>query len=194
MDNSAAAESVAKHLRERDTIASEKLIEFKQRLWRVARQQLNSQLLGRADPEDIVQSAIGTFFNNLDADQAPARVKNTFLNGWNDVEELLVAITVNKCRKKWEKDTAGKRDVTRTTSLTAVIDVAREPSEDDGLELLEAVQKFDSSCTDQERLLLVLIQRGLTQTEAAAQLGVSQPLISLWINRMIARLQSQLDL
>lgn len=192
MDTPASAESGARHLRDKDTVASDKLTEFKRRLWLVARQHLNTRLLAGVDPEDAVRSAVGTFFNHLDADQEPARVGTTVLNGWDDVEDLLVRLTINKCRKRWERAAAGTRDVTRTVS-PADIDIVREPSADDGLEFLEEIQQFNSGCAEQERALFGLIRQGLTQAEAAKRLGVGQPLISLKIQRMIARLRGQLD-
>jgi RNA polymerase sigma factor (sigma-70 family) len=193
MDTSASAKSVAKHLRDQDSVAAAKLEQFKRRLWLIARKHLNTQLRSSVDPDDVVQSAIGTFFNNLDAAQSPAKVGNTSLNGWDDVENLLVGITLNKCRKKFEQASAKKRDISRTTQLLddmAVI--ANEPSEENGLEFIEVIEKFDISCTEQERRLLKFLQQGLTQAEIAAILHLSQALISLKIKRMIARLRAQL--
>lgn len=193
MDNSSSAESVAKHLRDHDTVASDKFAAFKQRLWLVARQHLNTQLRARVDLEDVVQSAVGTFFNHLDAAQGPARVGDTVLNGWNDVEDLLVRLTINKCRKKWEQATAGKRDVTRTTSLTTDIDIAREPRPRATGSSFSKWFRSSTAAVRTKSALLNLIQQGVTQTEVARRLGVSQPLISLKIRHMVARLRNQLD-
>lgn len=65
------------------------------------------------DEEDVVLSALGSFFHRVKAGQFPQLADRTSL--W----PLLVAITICKTRDLQRRQTAGKRDVRRTVAAAS---------------------------------------------------------------------------
>jgi DNA-directed RNA polymerase specialized sigma24 family protein len=77
---------------------------YAQRLWRLADRHMGQLLSRRVDPDDIVQSALGSFFRRTAQGEYSISHSGAL---W----QLLVRITVNKARQQGERHRAAKRDV-----------------------------------------------------------------------------------
>ena len=94
-----------------ETAAGRLYARYVARLRALARAKLSTDLAGRVDPDDIVQSVFRRFFQAARRDDyaAPAG---------EDLWDLLLVITINRVRSEQAFQRAAKRDVRRTARAT----------------------------------------------------------------------------
>src|SRR2546421_2125099 len=114
-------------LRAGDEAAAARIFEqFARRLAGLARRRLTQDVRAKVDPEDVVQSALRTFFVHQGEGQY-------HFGGWHDLWNLLAAITVRKCGGRIDYYRAAKRDAAREAappedSAALWEPLAREPT------------------------------------------------------------------
>ncbi len=172
--------------------ADELFHRYVSRLTALARSRLSAKLVRRVDPEDIVQSAYRSFFVRAQAGQF------TFAEN-EDLWRLLVAMTMNKLRGQVEHHTAGKRSMSAEQSMQVVagappveLDVlAREPSPEDALELVERVEGVMTGLTDVQRQMFEMRLQGYQIEEIAAEVGRSERGVRRLLDKIKERLNQQ---
>ncbi|MEQ8790592.1 MAG: ECF-type sigma factor [Pirellulaceae bacterium] len=142
------------------------------RLMRLVRRRMSPGLQRRVDPDDVVQSAMRSFF-------VRAAAQDYVLERAGDLWRLLAAITLSKLRRQVEVHTAAKRSMARERSISGdANDIAaiadREPSPGEETVLLEEVQRVMEQCSLAEREALTQRLSGETIEDIAQRMGRSQ--------------------
>ena len=142
------------------------------RLLSLVRHRISSKLQQRVDAEDIVQSAMRSFFVRAAND-------DYVLQRAGDLWRLLAAITLSKLRRQVEVHTAAKRDVSTEASgidssdyLLAIAN--REPQPDEEVALLDELTQVLQAIEPTEREALQLRLAGETIESIALTMGRSQ--------------------
>jgi RNA polymerase sigma-70 factor (ECF subfamily) len=165
---------------------------FANRLVGLARARLAPRIRPKADPEDVAQSALKSFF--LRHAEAPFE-----LDGWDGLWSLLVVITVRKCGRRAAKLRAARRDIDREVPPPAdsgpAWEVADpEPTPDEAVVLAETVEQLMAALPDPaERQALQLRLQGYTVPEISDQVKLSERTVHRVLARVKQRLQRQRD-
>lgn len=152
--------------------AAELFDRYASRLRGLVRRRMSAGLQHRVDPEDVVQSALRSFFVRAIPDEY-------VLQRAGDLWRLLAAITLSKLRRQVEVHTAAKRSVARETRLTDGLDdfaslADREPQPGEELALLEELEQVMQACSPAERHALQMRLAGETFEDIARSMGRSQ--------------------
>lgn len=123
------------------------------RLVALAQSRLSPLLQARVDPEDIVQSAYRSFFRK-------AGDQKLSLKRSGDLWRILAAFTLNKARKRVEREMAERRDPRREASLRDVMQCDPDPEE--ATDLIERLTSFMDGLKPRDRRILELRLRGET--------------------------------
>jgi RNA polymerase sigma-70 factor (ECF subfamily) len=169
-------------------------VRFGQRLLRLAQRNLDSRVRQKVDPEDVLQSAMKSFFLR----QADGQFD---LSDWDSLWSLLVTITLRKCGHQVEYFRAACRDVQREQALAALADSApswellgAEPTPSQAAMLAETVEQIMSSLNDErERRMAVLYLQGCKLEEISTQVGRSERTVQRVLNRIRDRLERLRD-
>jgi RNA polymerase sigma factor (sigma-70 family) len=170
------AQPLVARIRQGDEQASYELFQrYARRLAALAKNKINSGMQRRLDPEDVVQSALGSFF-------VRARDGQFDFNRGDDLWKLLAAITINKIRKKIEFHTAQKRAINREANAPKDSElgiefwecISKEPSPEEPLVLLEELSRLTDSLTEQHQRILQLRLDGNTIEDIGNQVGCSE--------------------
>ena len=148
---------------------------YAQRLLALARSRLADQLNPRFDAEDVVQSALRSFFSG-------AHDGRFVLEHAGDLWRLLVAITLHKLQHQVARHTAQKRSVERECPLEGIgrireadLEVlATEPSPEDTVALAHEVAHVFSVLDPFHRQVLQMRLQGNLLDEIAATAECSQ--------------------
>jgi eukaryotic-like serine/threonine-protein kinase len=140
---------------------------------------LNRKFRDSIAPEDVVQSALGSFFRVTGAGTSPSIKLESTASAWN----ILATFVRRKLARAFERETAAKRGGGRTRiSLDDVEpDLRTNPSVTEADELLAEIHSLLNS--DQSQLLGLLLENA-TQREIAEQLGVDERTIRRRIKAM----------
>jgi len=175
-----------------DTDAARQIFErYLGRLIGLARTRMSERLLQRVDAEDVVQSVFRSFF-------VKARDGRFDIEKAGDLWRLLAGITVNKVLKQAEHHRQQKRALDREQAAGAGTDesaimacmVAREPTPDDALALLEEMEAVTSRLKPHEREMLELRLQGREAGEIAIAVNRSERTV----RRLLERVRSELEL
>jgi RNA polymerase sigma-70 factor (ECF subfamily) len=156
----------------------------------LARDQLDTWMRLREDPEDIVQSVYKSFFSRHAQGQFN-------LGSWNDLWGLLTLMTLRKCVNRVEYYRAQRRDAACELPLQAgsegsglgwqVID--REPTPLEAVVLMETVQEVLGSMEGDDRAIIELSLQSHTTEEIAERLGLSKRTVRRVRERLKKRLE-----
>jgi RNA polymerase sigma factor (sigma-70 family) len=159
-------------LRDGDSRAAADVFDrYCRRLIALVRVRMSPRLGQRVDPEDVVQSALRSFFVRAGNDEFVFQQSG-------DLWRLLAAITLSKLRRQVEVHTAEKRAVAKEQpggelKLMAVT-ADREPQPGDEAALLEELEQVLEKSSPLEREALERRLAGETIEEIAASMGRSQ--------------------
>src|SRR5262249_30586335 len=124
---------------------------FARRLIGLARQHLDARLRRKVDPEDVLQSALRSFFVR----HAEGRFD---LAGWEGLWSLLALITLRKCGHQVEHYRAACRDLGREQEASPTEDamaswtaLAAGPSPPEAAVLAETVEQLLAGLREQDR-------------------------------------------
>ncbi len=174
--------------------ASEVFRRFARRLIALARNQLDSWIRTRVEPEDVVQSVFRSFFTRFEAGQFQ-------LGDWDNLWTVLTLITIRKCINRMEFWQAAKRDLQREVNLPRHGDplgeaLARDPTPLEAAILSETVELLMKKVPQQDRSILTLHLRGCEIAAISAQIGRTERTVRRTlerVRRMLMRLQSDGD-
>ncbi len=141
---------------------------YSQQLLQLANDQLGSELTAKVAPEDVVQSALKSFFRRAKLLGLENANKDTM---WG----LLSIITVRKC-KKWENFfRCGKRDLKRESGSTddSSFDIEQHrpvvssPNTEDALMATELIDHLLSNFTPRQQEMILMRIQGLSAEKIA---------------------------
>lgn len=163
------------------------LARYEVRLVALVASRLNRKYRDGIAPEDVVQSAMGSFFRVTRVDANPSiKLENT-ASAWN----ILATFVRRKLARALERETAFKRGGGRNrVSLDHLeTDLSTNPSVTEANELLDEIHSLLNS--DHSRVLELLLENK-TQREIAEQLGVDERTIRRRIKSMQDIVKGQL--
>ncbi|HIF34061.1 MAG: sigma-70 family RNA polymerase sigma factor [Pirellulaceae bacterium] len=167
--------------------ANEVVDRYVARLVGFVRQRISPNLQRRVDAEDVVQSAMLSFFVRASSDAY-------VLDRAGDLWRLLTTITLHKLRRQVEVHTAAKRAVRReeygsveASLLSAAVD--REPLPGDAAALMDELQQVMQNCSPPERFVLQLRLAGETIETIAESTDRSQRTV----RRLLQNCREQLE-
>ncbi len=171
-----------------DHAATELLEHLHRDLLRVVRNRFHPMLRGRLDPEDVVQSALRTFFRRL-------RKKNLPGTTADDVRRVLVTIAKRKLAQKIRFHFAGIRDVRREarrrqdsgTNPPEPVS-PRDAQEAELHEFLRWLEDVMPQLGPREQEVLKLALQGYSTADMAAELGLSQRTVQLCLRGLVIKL------
>jgi RNA polymerase sigma-70 factor, ECF subfamily len=163
-------------LRARDQgAATEVFRRFADRLVALARTKLDARIRRKEDPEDVVQSVYGSFFNRYHAGKLD-------LASWDSLWSLLTVITVRKCLNRTEyymarcRSVAGEIDTDSwddaASGLSEAID--REPTPLEAVVLTDTVERMMRGLDEHDRTIIELSMGGCSPQIISAEVGVSE--------------------
>ena len=161
---------------------------FARRLIGLARSRLDARLLQKVDPEDVLQSALKSFFWRHADGQFD-------LAGWDSLWSLLTTITLRKCGHRVEHYHAACRDVRREAvppdedAASSWQALAREPTPDEAALLADTVEQVLRGLDVDDRAIVERSLQGYTVPEISAALGVTERTVYRRLERVKARLQ-----
>jgi RNA polymerase sigma factor (sigma-70 family) len=164
------------------------LARYEVRLIALVASRLNRKYRDGIAPEDVVQSAMGSFFRVTRAGANSSIKLESTASAWN----ILATFVRRKLSRALERETAAKRGggQTRVSLDDLELDLRIEPSTTEADEFLAEIQSLLSS--DQSQLLELLLANA-TQREIAEQLGVDERTIRRRIKAMQDIINRQLD-
>lgn len=191
MNESTSITELVERYRHGDPQAAQRLFAcYAQRLSRLAEQSLDRRLAGRIEGDDVVQSALRTFFRRS--------VRGEFqIDSAAQLWQLLVKITVLKARAQARRHTAGKRDVGSEQPgspddwLAAAAD--REPGPDEAAILTDEIQVLLRGLPALYTQVLELRLQGHSVTDIASRLGVARQAVYRVLDLLQQRLASRLS-
>jgi DNA-directed RNA polymerase specialized sigma24 family protein len=164
---------IARLRRSDEDAAAEIFSRFARRLIGLARRRLEGWCRGKIDPEDVLQSAMGSFFVRN------ARVQFE-LRDWDSLWSLLVQITLRKCGRRIEAITAKRRDARREVGPRVSDEesclqweaIAPEPTPEEAASLIETMERLLLALDDPELQQIARWKlEGLTDEEIAGRTG-----------------------
>lgn len=163
-------------LRQGDQEAARRIFhEYSHRLIGLARSRLDRQVLQKEGAEDVVQSALMSFFRRHAAE--PFHLTN-----WSNLWALLTVITLRKCGHRIEYYRALCRNVSRETPMATSDDsstaswmaIAREPSPEEATTLRDTLGDLMRGLDDRERQMVHLALEHYTVPEISRQVSRSE--------------------
>jgi RNA polymerase sigma-70 factor (ECF subfamily) len=163
---------------------------FARRLIGLARQRLDRRVRQKVDAEDLVQSALKSFFCRYADGQYD-------LDDWDSLWSLLTVITLRKCGHRVRHFRAECRDVRRETpppsgeneAAAGWEAIAREPTPEEAARLAEAVEQLFRGLDAVDRRILELSLQGYKAGEVAEQVSVSKRTVYRLLERVKGRLE-----
>lgn len=152
------------------TAARDVVRRYSRQLMALARRQFEPQLAHRVDPEDVVQSALKSFFLRHRAGTLQAA-------NWAALWGLLALITRRKCVDRVEHLRAARRDVAREASVAEAegppwqLAADRTPAPYQAAVLAETVEQLTRAVEADDHPILELSLQGYTAAEIALRLG-----------------------
>jgi RNA polymerase sigma-70 factor (ECF subfamily) len=161
---------------------------FSRQLAALASRHLEARLRQKVDPEDVLQSALKSFFRRqADGSLAPS--------DWNELWNILTVLTVRKCIRYWERYTSARRDVrVEATPPSDNVDfdwqfLDREPSPQEGALLAEAVEGLLQGLQSRDRDIVTLALQGHSAAEIGEQLNRPRRTVYRVLERIKKRLE-----
>ena len=163
------------------------LARYEVRLIALVASRLNRRYRDGIAPEDVVQSAMGSFFRVTRAGANPSIKLESTASAWN----ILATFVRRKLARALDRETAFKRGGGRTRISLDDLDpdVRTNPSATEANELLDEIHSLLNS--DHSQLLELLLENK-TQREIAEQLGVDERTIRRRIKSMQDIVKGQL--
>lgn len=185
MDSDDVFDDLLRRCRAGDEDATQEVVQrYSARLLGVARKLVGNKLQRRVDDEDIVQSALVTFFRRIEDGEFVIR-------DHEDIWRLLVTITVRKAQKQGRHNSAEQRDVAREANgawLAAAF--SRAPGPVEAIVFSEIIEDLARALENEKYgLVLEMILSGKTKADIAAELGISKRTV----DRVLARVRERLE-
>ncbi|QDV45674.1 RNA polymerase factor sigma-70 [Stieleria neptunia] len=171
--------------REGDEEAVDRVVrQYSGRLLAVARKLLSAQVRRRVDHEDIVQSALFTFFRRVEDGEFTIKAPD-------DLWKLLVTITVRKAQNQGRLHSAAQRSPAREVNGSwFVTAISRDPGPVEAIVLSEIIEDL-TRWLEQEKYGTILerILSGEAKADIANDLGLSKRTV----DRVLFRIRTRLE-
>ncbi len=172
----------------RELTESEILQDYIPKLVRLADRNISQKLRQREDADDLQQSVLRTVWRQ--AQEGKLSIEQS-----EDFWRLLVAITLNKARKKARFHSAKKRDISREQVIAPespqlaelAVDYRElnaDPSQEQGDSLAEVLQKMDGLLDEKCQQVLVGKLSGQKHEEIAQAMAVSTKSVSRYLKKI----------
>ena len=194
-DAESSFDDTMERLKAGDPRAAREVFErYVQRLIALAGSRLSAKLRPKFDAEDVVQSALGSFFRRQAADQYE-------LANWDGLWGLLAAITIHKCGHKIEHFQAACRDVDGEASLPTLTEesrsdwqvVAKDPTPFQIAILDETIVSLMQEMDERDGHIFLLVLQGCSTEEIGEEVGCSERTARRVVNRIHEHLQKLRD-
>jgi RNA polymerase sigma factor (sigma-70 family) len=189
-------QDLAARLREgRESAAEQVVREYTNRLIGLARKRLPSDITAKVDPEDVLQSALNSFFERYkDGQFDKVDSRDAF---WR----LLAQITARRCNRKIDEFFAECRDVRRETNFRGATDfsgpdwdaVAPDPTASEAAILAETEDKLVRESDPKDRPIVELTLKGYSVAEIAERVERSERTVERVRKRLRERLEQMRD-
>jgi RNA polymerase sigma factor (sigma-70 family) len=175
------------HLRDGSNDAATKLFQrFANRLIVLARQQLDSKILQKEDPEDVMQSVFRSFLIRNAAGQLGE------FETWDNLWAILVVMTRRKCGRRTDYFYSACRDVRREVTGPspaggAPLDQSipdEEPTPSEAMMLAETVEELLNDLEGRQREIMTLSLQGFTPAEISPRLGCTERTVYRVLDRV----------
>ncbi len=198
MDGEIAFDELMASLRAGDDgVAARVYRRFAGKLIRQARRKLPRAVRQKEDEQDVLQSAMATFFKHV-------RRGEFQLENWDSLEALLVLITVRKCVRRVERYGTGRRDGRREVSqddLTPADEssagwqpLAREPTPAEAAILVETVERLFAGLADERHRRIVRLRlEGFSTAEIGVEVGRTQRMVRRVLEEVRRRMERWLE-
>jgi RNA polymerase sigma-70 factor (ECF subfamily) len=183
-------DELLRRLRAGDEDAAREVFQrFARRLIGLARQRLDRLVRTKVEAEDVVQSALKSFFVGYAGGEFE-------LGDWNSLLGLLVVITLRKCAREAKRFRGPHHDVRREVELPAdgeeVADwevFAHEPTPAEAAMLADTVEQLLRDLEPRARGVLELRMQGYTVPEISAQAGLTEHTVEGVLRKVRKRLR-----
>ena len=157
------------------------------RLVALARNHMSAKVAARFDAEDVVQSAVRSFFLR-------ARDGQFLVHESDALWRLLVAITLNKLRRAVKHHQRGKRAVDQEAAGQEIFGVpaealARDPAPEEAVVLADLVETLMRTARPLEQQIIELRLQGFTVEEIAVQVERTER--TVW--RVLDKIKQELE-
>lgn len=181
-DSESQSEFYERLLAGSDSAACELVQRYYDGLLRLVEREMDSRLRRREDPEDIVQSAVKSFFCRVITGR-PFRIDHS-----GELWKLLVTITHNKLLEHAAKARAIKRDPTREEHADLGTLYGETPTASQVAIALEMIEKVLEGLPPQYGDVCHLYLQGFTETEIAEKLDCGREAVRFKLKRIRERL------
>lgn len=172
-----------------DDAATQVFNRYVHRLIGLARSRLDHLTRQKVDPEEVANSAFKSFFRRC--------VDGKFdLEGWDNLWEVLLIITLRKCGRRVEYFRAKCRDVHHEAGQRPNADdsssweaIAREPTPEEGAMLAETVEQVLQCLHERERPILMLALQGYSVPEISNQIHRTERTVYRVLKRVKEKLE-----
>ncbi|HEV3203436.1 MAG TPA: sigma-70 family RNA polymerase sigma factor [Gemmataceae bacterium] len=179
-------------LRQGDQDAATMVFErYSARLLRLAFKNLDAAICSKVDPDDLIQSAFRSFFHRT--------VSGEFLvpSSWQELGNLLEAITFRKCVNKNKYFHRASRDVRREIALGTRLDssspefepVAEGPTAEEVNVLEETIHQLLNCFIEPHKQIVALLLKGWTPVQISERLHCTERTVYRVLHRAQAHLQ-----
>jgi RNA polymerase sigma-70 factor (ECF subfamily) len=176
-------------LRRGDPGAAEEIFRrFAGRLIGLARNHLDARVRRKVDPEEVMQSALKSFFLRQQAGAFD-------LADWDGLWALLTTITLRKCGLRTEHYRAQRRDVGREAEplpedeASSWQALARDPTPSEAAVLAETVERLLAGLDEGARGIAELALQGYKAPEISERVGVAERTVYRTLQRLRKRLE-----
>jgi DNA-directed RNA polymerase specialized sigma24 family protein len=185
-----ASQDLVNRIRSGESAAAGELVDvYTQRLLALARSKVAPRYRRRFDPEDVVQSAFGVFFEM-------ARSDDVILREQGDLWQLLATLTINKVRNRIHHNRAAKRTVSDEESYRGPpLDPRdRGPGPDDLAALKDEIRSVRYSLPPEHHYIFDSLLAGRTAAETAETSGCSERTVQRISAEVREKLEGRLGL
>jgi DNA-directed RNA polymerase specialized sigma24 family protein len=158
---------------------------YAKKLARIADHHLSARLAGREGGEDVVQSALRTFFRRH-------RESQFRIDSSAELWRLLVTITIRKARAKVRYHTAGIRDVGAERAdpdeMALLQATARAPGPDEATALVDQIETLLRGLSPEYGRILGMLLEGQRKADIARELSISRTSVHRVLNEFRRRL------
>jgi RNA polymerase sigma-70 factor, ECF subfamily len=172
-----------------DAAAEQVFRRFARQLIARARRHLDSVVLHKLEPEDVMQSVFKSFFTRH-------RNGQFHLESWNSIWGILSLITLRKCRNCTDYFYATRRDARREqrmqdsgSPVDAIELLADEPTPVEAAVLTDTLEQLMRGLEDRERTIVSLHLQGYTITEISARVDRAERTVRRVLERVRMRLR-----
>lgn len=169
-----------------ESAANELVQRYRAKLCWLVEREMDRRLFRREDPEDVVQSALRSFFRGIEEGRFQ-------IDHSGSLWALLEKVAMNKLLKHKEKQVASKRSPAKEVLVEAEYLHSRDPTPAEAALVTDLIQTVISGLGSPYPEIVRLRLQGCTETEIAQELGCGRQAVHYRLQRIRNRFESLLD-